>query len=122
MPGIPATLGTDLFRAADAFDVDSYVTYLAPDVRFRFGNADPVVGRDVVRATVREFFTTIKGIKHTVLREWQEDDVLVQQLEVTYTRLDDKTVTLPAVNLLTVAEGLITDYLIYVDLAPVYTP
>jgi len=120
MTSISPTLGNDLFRAADAFDVDHYVTYLDPDVRFRFGNAEPITGREVVRETVREFFTTIKGINHTILREWCEDDVLIQQLEVTYTRLDDKTVSLPAVNLLTVANGLITDYQIYVDLTPVY--
>lgn len=120
MANIPATLGNDLFRAADAFDVDHYTTYLDPDVRFQFGNAEPITGRENVRQTVREFFTTIKGIKHDIVREWHENDVLIQQLEVTYTRLDDKTVSLPAVNLLTVADGLITDYQIYVDLTPVY--
>ena len=46
--------------------------------------------------------------------------MIIQKLEVTYTRRDGKTVTVPAVNLLRVSDGLIADYEIYVDLAPVY--
>jgi ketosteroid isomerase-like protein len=112
--------GTDMFRASDALDVDGWVAYLAPGVRFRFGNADPLTGREAVRQAVAEFFTTISGLRHTIVRDWRADDMIIQKLEVTYTRRDGKTVTVPAVNLLRVSDGLIADYEIYVDLAPVY--
>jgi hypothetical protein len=39
---------------------------------------------------------------------------------VTYTRHDGNTVVLPAVNILQIQDDLVTDYQIYVDLAPVY--
>jgi hypothetical protein len=111
---------TLMFAAADALDVDRYVTFLARDVYFRFGNAEPIIGRDAVREAVGEFFTTIKGLKHTIDQEWHEGETIIQQLSVTYTRLDGDLVTLPAVNILRMVDDTVADYRIYVDLAPVY--
>jgi ketosteroid isomerase-like protein len=109
-----------MFAAADALDVDNYVTFLARDVYFRFGNAEPIIGREAVREAVGTFFTTIKGLQHTIEREWHDGDTIIQQLAVTYTRLDDKLVTLPAVNVLRMHDDTVVNYRIYVDLAPVY--
>jgi ketosteroid isomerase-like protein len=120
MTTIPADLATTLFAAADANDLDRYTALLAPDVHFRFGNAEAITGRDNVRDAVAQFFTTIKNIKHTIINEWHQDATIVLQQDVTYTRLDDQTVTIPAVNILRVNDGIVTDYLIYVDLTPVY--
>ena len=90
-----ADFGARMFAVADTLDVDAYVTFLAPDVYFRFANADPITGRDAVRDAVGQFFTTIKGLQHTIVREWHDADTIIQQLDVTYTRLDDRTVTVP---------------------------
>jgi ketosteroid isomerase-like protein len=118
---IATDFSTRLFDASDAFDLDRYVNFLAPDVRFQFGNAAPILGRENVREAVGAFFGTIAGIKHDILVEWfPEKNVSVQKLSVTYTRHDGNTVVLPAVNILQIQDDLITDYQIYVDLAPVY--
>jgi len=114
------SFGARMFAVADTLDVDSYVNYLAPDVCFRFGNAEPITGRDAVRDTVGHFFTTIKGLQHTIVREWHDGDTIIQQLDVTYTRLDGNKVTIPAVNILRLNNDTVADYRIYVDLAPVY--
>ena len=37
-----------LFADIDAFDPDKFVAHLTPDGKFRFANADPVIGRDAV--------------------------------------------------------------------------
>ena len=114
------SFGARMFAVADTLDVEKYVNYLAPDVYFRFGNAEPVTGRNAVRDAVGHFFTTIKGLQHTIVREWREGDTIIQQLDVTYTRLDGNRVTLPAVNILRLNDDTVADYRIYVDLAPVY--
>ncbi len=114
------SFGARMFAVADTLDVDSYVNYLGPDVCFRFGNAEPITGRDAVRDTVGHFFTTIKGLQHTIVREWHDGDTIIQQLDVTYTRLDGNKVTIPAVNILRLNNDTVADYRIYVDLAPVY--
>jgi SnoaL-like domain len=118
---IATDFSTRLFGASDAFELDRYVGFLAPDVRFQFGNAAPILGRDNVREAVGSFFGTIAGIKHDILVEWfPEENVSVQKLSVTYTRHDGNTVVLPAVNVLRIEDDLVTDYQIYVDLTPVY--
>jgi hypothetical protein len=42
----------DLFADIDSMDPDAFASHLADDVRFVFGNAEPVIGRDDVRSTV----------------------------------------------------------------------
>jgi uncharacterized iron-regulated protein len=54
------------------------------------------------------------------VQEWHDGDTIIQQLDVTYTRLDGGKVTLPAVNMLRLSNDTVADYRIYVDLAPVY--
>lgn len=109
-----------MFAAADAYDLDTYIGFMADDVRFRFGNADEIHGAADMRTAVHAFFQTIQGLEHTVLREYHEGDEHIQKLSVRYTRLDGGTVTIPAMNVLRVAGDRVTDYQIYVDLAPVY--
>lgn len=75
-----------------------------------FGDGAPLYGR----GAIEEFFATFKGLSHRVRREWTVADV-------TCTRLDDQHVTLPAVSIRRVgADGLIADFRVYADLAPVF--
>jgi hypothetical protein len=50
-----------------------------------------------------------------VLGAWESDDKIFQKLTVTYTRHDGSTLEVPAANILTLRDGLINEYLIYVD-------
>lgn len=109
-----------MFQASDAMDVDGWVNYQAEDVYFRFGNAEPIQGREAVRAAIKQFFGMIKGISHTVIQDWEIGDTVIQQLEVTYTRQDGNDVTVPAANILRFRDGQIAEYLIYVDQAPLW--
>jgi hypothetical protein len=86
----------------------------------RFGNADEVIGRDAIEEAIAGFFTTIKGISHRFVHEWDVEDTTISQLEATYTRMDDRRFTLPGVAIWRHGGDLIDDYRIYVDLAPVY--
>jgi len=113
-------IGRAMFEPADRLDVDGWCGHLAEDVHFRFGNAEPLQGRPAVREAVSQFFATLKGLRHEILEDWAIDDRVIQRLQVTYTRPDDSQVTVPAVNILRIDGELIAEYLIYVDLAPLY--
>ena len=41
--------------------------------------------------------------------------------EVTYARHDDRCITIPFVNILRMRGNLISEYLIYIDIAPLYS-
>ena len=45
-----------IFADIDAFDPGRFVAHLTPDARFRFANADPVIGREAAREAVAGFF------------------------------------------------------------------
>jgi ketosteroid isomerase-like protein len=111
---------TEVFADVDRMDAKAFASHLADDCLLRFGNADEVVGRDAIEESIAGFFTTINGISHQIVDQWDVDDTTIIQLEATYTRKDDRKVTLPAVAVWRRGSDLIDDYRIYVDLAPVY--
>jgi uncharacterized protein (TIGR02246 family) len=112
-----------VFQAADSFDPEEFARLLAEDVRFVFGNAEPLMGREAVVAGLRAFFSTIGGLRHRIVRSWQVDADTIAETEVTYRRLDGKEAGVVAVSIWrTRDDGLISDYRIFVDLAPVYAP
>jgi len=110
-----------LFQAIDAMDTETFTSFLTDDACFRFGNAPAVTGRTNIRDAVDGFFATIKALRHRVLSTWAHPDAVVCQGEVTYTRTDDTDVTIPFVNVLHIANGRISRYLTYIDIAPLHT-
>ena len=110
----------ELFRAIDSMDADRFITFLTEDAQFKFGNNPKVIGKDAVKEAVKEFFSSIKGLSHEVINTWSHPDTIICQGEVTYTRKNDSKVTIPFVNIFGIKENLVKDYLIYIDIAPLF--
>ena len=110
----------EIFADIDSMNPDRFVANLTEDVVFRFGNADPVVGRAAVRDAVGGFFSTIDGLTHHVLRLWDVGDTTIAQIDVEYRRKDHKSVTVPNVDILVFDDDLVRDWQIYIDVAPIY--
>jgi hypothetical protein len=109
-----------VFADIDAFNPDKFVSHLTPDVVFRFGNADPVTGREAVKEAVSGFFSTIGGLTHHIKNVWELGDAAIVQIDVEYLRQDGTTVTVPNADILTYQGDLVSDWQIYIDVAPVY--
>jgi len=109
-----------LFQTIDAMDVDKFATFLTEDAQFKFGNNPEVVGKEAVKKAVSEFFSSINGLSHKVINTWSHPDTVICQGEVTYTRNDDSKVTIPFVNIFGMKEDLVKDYLIYIDVSPLF--
>ena len=110
----------DLFAAIDAKDTERFLGFLTDEASFRFGSAPAVKGKEAIHSAVGGFFTSIAGLSHDLTRSVEEDDVVVCEGEVTYTRHDATTITLPFVNVLEFDGELITVYKIYMDVGPLY--
>lgn len=108
------------FASIDAMDADKFVAHLTPDVVFRFGNGDPVVGREAVKAAIEGFWTTIAGLTHNVKNTWDVGDTSIAQIDIDYRRHDGKVVTVPNVDILVFDGNLVRDWQIYLDLTPVF--
>jgi ketosteroid isomerase-like protein len=109
-----------IFADIDAMDADKFVAHLTPDVRFRFANADPALGRAAVKEAVEGFWTTIDGLTHHVRKIYEVGDTVIAQIDVEYRRKDGKSVTVPNCDVLRFQGDLVRDWQIYIDLAPVY--
>ena len=111
-----------VFTLVDNRDAEGFAALFAPDGRFVFGNADPILGPAAIAATVGGFFTTIDGLRHQIANRWEVGSDAIAELVVEYRRLDGKLVSVPAVTIFTRdGAGLISDYRIFVDLAPLFT-
>ena len=109
-----------LFEDIDSMDADRYARHLADDVSFRFGNADPVIGRDAVRDTWASFCDGIAGVSHEVIEQWDSGPATIVEATVTYTRKDASTVSLPVVTIYRAQGEKIDDYRIFMDVAPLF--
>jgi len=109
-----------LMASIDAKDAEKFVTHVTDDAVFKFGNMEPVQGKDNVRQAVAGFFSSIKGLNHKLLDTIEQDGRLVMRGEVTYTRHNDTLLTVPFVNFFNMNGDLIKDYLIYLDASQLY--
>jgi ketosteroid isomerase-like protein len=109
-----------ILAAVDAMDADKFVAHLTPDAKFRFANADPLIGRAAVKEGVEGFWATIDGLTHHILNSWDFGDTTIVQIDVEYLRKDGKSVTTPNVDILVFDGDLVRDWQIYIDVTPVY--
>ena len=110
-----------IFADIDTMDPDAFADHLAGDVTMRFGNAPVLHGREACRQTWADFCGLIDGVHHDVVAQWDTADATIAQTDVTYTRKDGGRVTVPVVTIYrTGGDGLITDYRVFLDLAPVF--
>jgi len=106
---------TNMYAAIDAFDVERFLTYLAPDCEFRFGNAPSVFGLDAIGAGVSGLFGALNSIRHQEIEAWEDANKAVASGIVTYTRRDDSTLTVPWAVIFHLEGGLVSRYLIYIN-------
>jgi ketosteroid isomerase-like protein len=109
-----------LFAAVDDADIPGAAAYMADDVHARFSNGDPIEGRDAFETSGKQFAASIGSIQHEITYIETFEDVIVVEMQVHYTRLDSKQLTLPCCNVFRMHDGLIADYQVYIDISPVY--
>jgi ketosteroid isomerase-like protein len=110
-----------LFQALDAFDAKTFASFLTNDAVFVFGNAEPVRGKQTIHDVVAGFFTSIQAIRHDLLDTWTLPATVICRGVVTYTRHSGTQLSVPFANVFKLRDGLIQDYLIYVDNSQLYT-
>ena len=112
---------TPLFQSIDSKDTAGFLSCLADDVSFRFGNAEPVIGRAAVASMIEPFFQAVAGLQHEIHDAWEIDKTTIVKGDVTYTRHDGTTLKVPFANILKRPAGTIDEYLIYVDASMLFS-
>ena len=109
-----------LFSKIDQKDAEGFASFVTENAHFKFGNAPEVVGKQNIQEAVANFFGSIQEIRHNIIATWSVPGTVICQGEVTYTRMDNNQVTLPFVNIFGMDKNLIDNYLIYIDITPLY--
>jgi len=110
----------DILAAVDAKDTDKFLTFLSDDASFRFANAEAIDGKKGIGDMLKGFFESITGLSHALEEHWKTDNAVISRGQVTYTRLNGSTLTVPFANIFRMKGDLIKDYLIYVDASQLY--
>ena len=110
--------------AVDRKDAAGFAAVFADDAWMRFGNADPIIGRQAIESAIAQFFTLVAGLKHDMTGIWSQQDAVICEATVTYTRHDRKTVEVPAVTIFRLRNSpngpLAHRVQMFVDLAPLF--
>jgi hypothetical protein len=116
-----STTRMSMFADIDRMDAHAWASYLSPDAVMRFGNADPVYGREGCRDALAGFYAQIDGLRHDIVEQWEHGAATIVEANVTYSRTDGHEVTVPVVTIYrTDSQDLISDYRVYIDVAPVF--
>ena len=117
----PETRIRELFATTDQKDVEANAAHLTEDVELRFGNNEPVIGKDAYVAMSREFFASLKSLRHEIHSLWGvHGNVVITEMTVHYERLDGRRLSLPCANIFRLRDGLVADYRIFMDVNPVF--
>jgi ketosteroid isomerase-like protein len=104
-----------VFTVVDARDAAGFVGLITSDARFRFGNNPVIVGREAIQAAVAGFFAAIAASRHQLFGTWNDPSTAVCEGEVTYTRHNGSTLSVPFANVFELRGDKIAAYRIYID-------
>jgi ketosteroid isomerase-like protein len=112
----------ELFGIIDNRQVESFLNLVTDDITFTVANHPPVVGKDAVRDMLAAFWSSINGLKHTFRNVFECQDHTIFEFMVRYTRTDNEEVSVPCVTIIRLRDGRVSDWRIYIDMAPVFSP
>jgi hypothetical protein len=115
-----ATRIHEYFAIADRWEVDSFGRYLSADLKFQFGNIEPIVGLATMIGFAQQQQPLVKSVSHRLGQIVADVDrrTVIVELEVTYVRHDDAVKKYPAAVALEFDSAeLISAYRVYVDLS-----
>lgn len=116
----------ELYTKVDRKDAAGFAAVFAEDGWLRFGNNDPITGRENIEAAIAGFFTVMIDLRHEFVRITLHENLLFLEASVTYTRHDRVVVTVPAMTVFQMRERggkrVAERCNIYVDLTPLFAP
>jgi ketosteroid isomerase-like protein len=103
------------FAEIDRGNLEGFLECLTDDVRFAFGNAPVLTGKDSIRGALIAFLATVKRIEHVTDRIWRAENEVICNGRVRYLDASDHSHDLPFANVYVLREGRICDYRIHMD-------
>jgi ketosteroid isomerase-like protein len=110
----------EAFRSVDEMRLDDFAALFTPDGTMTFGNGEPSVGPDAIKAALGAFYQLLQGVRHELRGAWIVDDVSINEAVVHYTMKDGSDVPLPVTSILRWSGDRVRAWNIYMDAAPAF--
>jgi len=111
----------DFYREVDKLDMACLSAAISDDIDVRFGNNPTINGKAAAIESFKAFWTAIAGMAHRRVELVAQGDMAVFMANVTYTRHDGSTVTVPvSSHIRKDNNGKINRLWVYIDLAPLF--
>jgi len=107
-----------VIRSAETLNPAHFLSTLTDEATLRIGSNVVVRGLSNIKKSTDDFFSMLSEIRHRVHTVGDTADTIFYEGEVTYTLKSGKAVTLPYCNALHLKDGLIEDFRMYIDRAP----
>ena len=116
-----------LYReSVDRKDAAGFAAVFAESGRLRFGNEPAIIGRAQIENAIAQFFQAMVSLRHEFTAIGCDGNTVFLEAMVTYTRLDARTVLVPAMTVFVLSgngdEPMAEECRIYVDLTPLFAP
>ena len=112
-----------LIKLFEAMKVDELLIYFTDDAEYCFANYPAAIGKEVIEATIKASpLGQIKPIAFNIEYIQGKDDVVICELEVSYTRPDGSALTLPCLDVFRMAGDKIRSMRVYMDPSPLLAP
>lgn len=118
MNNIPPVWLENLFRTIDARDAAGFAEFFTLDGWFVYGALPPVQGRENIKEFADAFFKTLTNLEHKITKFLETQDMLYIHFDSTYFYPNGKSTEISGLNALEIEGGLISRYVVYMDLAP----
>lgn len=116
-----------MFLTGEGMNVENFVKFYTDDAVYQFSNFPVVYGPEGIRKSSGSFedkgsfLGQVEGVCHHLKTIWELGDTLIVEMEVTYVRLDGKSFTLPACDVIDFEGDLVKSMKIFMDISPMFT-
>jgi ketosteroid isomerase-like protein len=110
-----------VYRHVDGGNMHNVAAHLAKDCTFTLANEAPVKGREEIERHLAAFIALFDETKHEVSGIWQDGDVIITRLSVTYKRKDGLIKTYPAAVFWQMKDRLIVDFSVFIDVSTIFS-
>jgi ketosteroid isomerase-like protein len=121
LPGTMTGIVQRLFAAVEAKDVEAYAAFFSSNARYQVGNAPLVVGPKGIRELAAQVMQVVKNVTHNIKAVWEQGDTVICEMEVIYTRFDNKEFRFPRIDVIKVEDGQVQDFQAYIDANEVFS-
>ncbi|MEA5574981.1 nuclear transport factor 2 family protein [Anabaena sp. UHCC 0451] len=120
-PGVRAGIIKQILAASDEMNIAKSLQLCTDNVVYKFGNLPMVVGKQAIKESSAGFLQNFQSIKHNIISIWESGETIIVEMEVSYTRHDNKMFNLPCCNVFSMEGDMVQDMRIYMDISPVFT-